>query len=96
MGVAAALPERAKVRPPTACGRALNASVLLSLGLRADVPILYLASYDRDISSSTRAIETARDDSHRAAGIYNMTVVYSRNDCVKLIDRAATVVGGIP
>jgi hypothetical protein len=26
----------------------------------------------------------------------DMTVVYSRNDCVKLIDRAATVVGGIP
>jgi tetratricopeptide (TPR) repeat protein len=38
---------------------------------------LYLASYDRDISSSTRAIETARDDAHRAAGYTRRGSAYS-------------------
>ncbi|MBZ5636823.1 MAG: hypothetical protein LAO55_27175 [Acidobacteriia bacterium] len=38
---------------------------------------LYLASYDRDISSSTRAIETARDDAHRAAAYTKRGSAYS-------------------
>jgi tetratricopeptide (TPR) repeat protein len=38
---------------------------------------LSLASYDRDISSSTRAIETARDDAHRAAAYTKRGDAYS-------------------
>ncbi|HXR36855.1 MAG TPA: tetratricopeptide repeat protein, partial [Candidatus Binataceae bacterium] len=37
----------------------------------------YLSSYDRDISSSTRAIETARDDAHRAAAYTKRGSAYS-------------------
>lgn len=47
--------------------RPLCASVLLVLGTCGMSQSLYLASYDRDNSSSTRAIETARDDAHRAS-----------------------------
>jgi tetratricopeptide (TPR) repeat protein len=42
---------------------------------------LYLASYDRDISSSTRAIETARDDAHRAAAYIKRGSAYSEKAC---------------
>jgi hypothetical protein len=50
----------------------LCASVLLLLGLllggcRQMFQSLYLSGYDRDISSSARAIETARDNAHLAA-----------------------------
>jgi tetratricopeptide (TPR) repeat protein len=44
----------------------------------------YLAGYERDISSATRAVETARDDAHRAAaytkrgGAYSEKARYSR------------------
>ena len=66
--------------------RSLYASVLLLLGLLLGGcgPSFYLASYERDISSSTRAIETARDDAHRAAaytqrgGAYSEKARYSR------------------
>ena len=37
----------------------------------------YLAGYERDISSATRAIETARDDAHRAAAYSKRGSVYS-------------------
>jgi tetratricopeptide (TPR) repeat protein len=37
----------------------------------------YLSSYDRDISSSTRAIETARDNVHRAAAYAKRGSAYS-------------------
>jgi tetratricopeptide (TPR) repeat protein len=37
----------------------------------------YLASYDRDISSSTQAIEAARDDAHRAAAYSKRGSAYS-------------------
>ena len=52
--------------------RPLCVSVILLLSLLLGgcvriVQSLYQAGYDRDISSSTRAIETARDDAHRAA-----------------------------
>jgi tetratricopeptide (TPR) repeat protein len=49
--------------------RPSHVSVFLLLGLLLGGcgPSWFLASYERDISSSTRAIETARDDAHRAA-----------------------------
>ncbi len=53
----------------------LYASVLLLLGCGG--PSYFLASYERDISSSTRAIETARDDAHRAAGYTKRGSAYS-------------------
>jgi tetratricopeptide (TPR) repeat protein len=62
--------------------RPLSVSVLLLLGLlpggcRQMAQSLYLAGYDRDISSSTRAIETARDDAHRAAAYTKRGSAYS-------------------
>jgi tetratricopeptide (TPR) repeat protein len=53
--------------------------VLLPLGLLLGGcgPSFYLASYERDISSSTRAIETARDDAHRAAAYTKRGSAYS-------------------
>ncbi len=62
--------------------RRLCASVLLLLGLLLGGCGLmsqswYLASCDRDISSSTRAIETARDDAHRAAAYTKRGSAYS-------------------
>src|ERR1700680_4819617 len=62
--------------------RPLYVSVLLLLGLllggcRRMSQLLYLASYDRDISSSTRAIETARDDAQRAAAYTKRGSAYS-------------------
>jgi tetratricopeptide (TPR) repeat protein len=59
--------------------RPLYASVLLLLGLLLGGcgPSFYLASYERDISSSTRAIETARDDAHRAAAYTQRGSAYS-------------------
>ena len=73
--------------------RPLYASVLLLLVLLlvGCGPSFYLASYERDISSSTRAIETARDDAQRAAahtkrgGAYSEKARYSR--AFKLISR---------
>ena len=38
---------------------------------------LYLSSYDRDISSSTKAIETARDNAHRAEAYAKRGSAYS-------------------
>jgi hypothetical protein len=57
----------------------LYVSVLLLLGflLGGCGPSYYLASYERDISSSTRAIETARDDAHRAAAYTERGSAYS-------------------
>ena len=62
--------------------RPLYVSVLLLLGLLLGgcgrmSQSLSLASYDRDISSSTRAIETARDDAHRAAAYTKRGSAYS-------------------
>jgi tetratricopeptide (TPR) repeat protein len=58
--------------------RPLCAVVLLVLGgcVRMSQS-LYLASYDRDISRSTRAIETARDDARRAAAYTKRGSAYS-------------------
>ena len=58
--------------------RPLCASVLLVLGgcVRMSQS-LYLASYHRDISNSTRAIETAGDDVHRAAAYAKRGSAYS-------------------
>jgi tetratricopeptide (TPR) repeat protein len=53
----------------------LYVSVLLLLGCGG--PSYYLASYERDINSSTRAIETARDDVHRAAAYTTRGSAYS-------------------
>src|ERR1039457_160948 len=57
----------------------LYVSVLLLLGLLLGdcLPSFYLASYERDISSSTQAIETARDDAHRAAAYTKRGSAYS-------------------
>jgi hypothetical protein len=57
----------------------LYVSVLLLLGLLLGGcgPSYFLASYERDISSSTRAIETARDDAHRAAAYTKRGSAYS-------------------
>jgi len=40
-------------------------------------PSYYLASYERDIDSSTRAIDTARDDAHRADAYSKRGSAYS-------------------
>jgi len=58
--------------------RPLDTSVLL-LGLVVGGcgPSSYLASYERDISSSTRAINTARDDAQRAAAYTKRGSAYS-------------------
>jgi tetratricopeptide (TPR) repeat protein len=66
--------------------RPLYVSALLLLGvlLAGCGQSSYLASYERDISSATRAIETARDDAQRAAaytkrgGAYSEKARYSR------------------
>jgi tetratricopeptide (TPR) repeat protein len=59
--------------------RLSDVSVFLLLGLLLEGcgPTFYLASYERDISSSTRAIETARDDAHRAAAYTKRGEAYS-------------------
>ena len=51
--------------------------LVLSLLLGGCGQSYYLASYERDISSSTRAIETARDDAHRAAAYTERGSAYS-------------------
>src|ERR1700689_3137495 len=60
-------------------GGRLHAYVLLLLGLLLGGcgPSWYLASYEREISSATRAIETARDDAHRAAAYTRRGSAYS-------------------
>jgi tetratricopeptide (TPR) repeat protein len=70
------------MRPSVNIARPLYVSVLLLLGLLLGgcgrmSQGLYLASYDRDISSSTRAIETARDDDQRAAAYAKRGSAYS-------------------
>jgi len=58
------------MKTPLKIAVTLCASMLLALSLGGCGPMsqsAYLASYDRDISSSTQAIEAARDDAHRAA-----------------------------
>jgi tetratricopeptide (TPR) repeat protein len=56
----------------------LCASVLLFLaGCDRMARSWYLSSYDRDISSSTRAIETARDNAHGAAAYAKRGSAYS-------------------
>lgn len=56
----------------------LCASLLLFLaGCVGMARSWYLSSYDRDISSSTSAIETARDDAQRAAAYTNRGGAYS-------------------
>ena len=59
--------------------RPLYASVLLLLGvlLGGCGQSWYLAGYERDIGSATRAIETARDDAHRAAAYSKRGSAYS-------------------
>jgi len=55
----------------------LSVLLLLALLLGGCGRSYYLASYERDISSSTRAIETARDDAHRAAAYTERGSAYS-------------------
>ena len=56
----------------------LCASVLLFLaGCVRMAQSWYLSSYERDISRSTRAIETARDNAHRAAAYTKRGSAYS-------------------
>jgi tetratricopeptide (TPR) repeat protein len=57
----------------------LYVSVLLLLGvlLGGCGQSWYLAGYERDISSATRAIETARDDAQRAAAYTKRGAAYS-------------------
>ena len=59
--------------------RPLYVSVLLLLGvlLGGCGQSWYLAGYERDISSATRAIETARDDAQRAAAYTKRGDAYS-------------------
>ena len=62
--------------------RPLFGSVLLLLGLLLGgcgpmSQSAFLASYERDISSSTQAIEAARDDAHRAAAYSKRGSAYS-------------------
>jgi tetratricopeptide (TPR) repeat protein len=62
--------------------RPLYVSVLLLLGLLLGgcnqmFQSLHLSGYDRDISNSTRAIETARDDAHRAEAYAKRGSAYS-------------------
>ena len=62
--------------------RPLCASGLLLLGLLLGGCVrmaqsLYLAGYDRDIENGTRAIESARDDAHRAAAYTKRGSAYS-------------------
>src|ERR1700687_329152 len=56
----------------------LCASLLLSLtGCVRIAHSLYLSSYDREISSGTRAIESARDNAARAAAYTQRGAAYS-------------------
>ena len=56
----------------------LCASLLLFLaGCTRIARSLYLSSYDRDISSSTKAIESARDNAHRAEAYAKRGSAYS-------------------
>ena len=73
---AATLKEARKIARP------LCASVLLLLGLllggcRQMFQSFYLSGYDRDISSSAREIETARDNAHLAAAYTKRGSAYS-------------------
>jgi len=68
------------MKTPLKIAVTLCASMLLALSLGGCGPMsqsAYLASYDRDISSSTQAIEAARDDGHRAAAYSKRGSVYS-------------------
>jgi tetratricopeptide (TPR) repeat protein len=70
------------IKASVTMARPLCASVLLLLalllgGCRRTAQSLHLASYDRDIQNSTRAIETARDDAHRAAAYAKRGRAYS-------------------
>ena len=53
------------------------ASVLILAGCTRIARFLYLSSYDRDISNSTKAIETARDNAHRAEAYAKRGSAYS-------------------
>jgi tetratricopeptide (TPR) repeat protein len=55
----------------------VSVPLLLGLLLGGCGPSYFLASYERDIRSSTRAIETARDDAHRAAAYTRRGSAYS-------------------
>ncbi len=56
----------------------LCASVLLLLGGCGPMSqSAYLASYDRDISSATQAVEAARDDTHRSSAYSKRGSAYS-------------------
>ena len=56
----------------------LCASVLIFIsGCNRIARSWYLSSYDRDISSATQAIETARDNAHRAAAYAKRGSAYS-------------------
>ena len=56
----------------------LCASVVVFLvGCNRIARVFYLSSYDRDISSSTKAIQNARDDAHRAEAYAKRGSAYS-------------------
>jgi tetratricopeptide (TPR) repeat protein len=56
----------------------LCVSVLLSLaGCNRIARVFYLSSYDRDIGSATKAIESARDNAHRAEAYAKRGSAYS-------------------
>src|ERR1700681_4613783 len=57
--------------------RPLYVLLLLGLLLGGCGPSFYLASYERDIHSCARAIESARDDAHRAAAYTKRGSAYS-------------------
>ncbi|MBZ5675726.1 MAG: tetratricopeptide repeat protein [Acidobacteriia bacterium] len=66
------------MRAPLKIAEALCACGLLLLGGCGPMSqSSYLAGYDRDISSSTQAIETARDDAQRAAAYSKRGRAYS-------------------
>ncbi len=71
-----------RIKAACIMARPLCASVLLFLGFLLGgcgqiSQSLSLASYDRDIQNSTRAIEAARDDAHRAAAYTKRGSAYS-------------------
>ena len=53
------------------------ASILFLTGCTRIARFLYLSSYDRDISNSTKAIEAARDNAHRAEAYAKRGSAYS-------------------
>ena len=66
------------MRAPLKIAETLCASILLVLaGCGPMSQSAYLASYERDISSSTQAIEAARDDAQRAAAYSKRGRAYS-------------------